>query len=84
MWICNDCGAVFEKDENSTYNEYHSYGDGYAAETWSCCPDCKENDIEEAFLCPRCDEYVAESKLSDHNLCPVCEEEMYGKTENCL
>jgi hypothetical protein len=79
MMICNDCGAVFENDDIYTYEEHHPYGMGYATETWSCCPDCGESDIEEAFLCKRCDEYVAESKLSFHNLCPICEDEMYGE-----
>ena len=74
MFICNDCGAVF--DECKSVGEQHPYGMGFATEYWSVCPYCGENDIDEAKQCKRCGEHFAE--LED-GLCDLCWDEMYGE-----
>lgn len=74
MYICNECGEVFE--EPKIYEEHHPYGMGYAVEKIAVCPHCKDTDIDEAKVCQRCGEYVAE--LYD-SMCDACYGDMYGK-----
>ena len=75
MWICEDCGAVF--DEAKIIEEHHPYGMTYATEYWAACPHCESTNIEEARFCERCERYVVE--LQDGELCDVCYEDMYGE-----
>jgi rubrerythrin len=75
MYICNNCGEVFDTPE--TYEEHHPYGTGYASEKWSVCPNCGEPDYDEAKQCERCGEFVAE--LDGDGLCDVCYGDMHGK-----
>lgn len=70
MYICNECGAVF--DDPKTYYEHHPYGMGYAEEKWLVCPYCY-GDFQEAEQCEECGEYVAE--LED-GLCDICHSDM--------
>ena len=71
MYICLDCGHVF--DEPDTWNEHHPYGEGYATEAWSGCPRCKGG-YEEAVECNVCGEYFSKSDLTD-GICDRCYEE---------
>lgn len=72
MYICNDCGAVFE--DFKVVREAHPYGMGVAFEEWAYCPHCDSGDFEEAKECERCGEYFV--SLTD-GLCDLCYEEMY-------
>ena len=74
MYICEDCGSVF--DEPKIVYERHPYGMGYATEAFGICPHCKSSNFDTAKRCSRCDEYVAE--LHDE-LCDICYEDMYGE-----
>ena len=74
MYICNNCGETFE--EPKIYEEHHPYGMGYATEEFAVCPHCGEGDIEEAYMCCRCDEYVAQTFKG---LCEACYDEVYGE-----
>ena len=67
MFICEDCGYVFE--EPKTIEEHHPYGMGYATEQLAVCPHCRSYNFDEAKQCDRCGEYVAE--LHD-GLCDIC------------
>lgn len=68
MFICNECGHIF--DEPGTWNEYHPYGEGYVAESWSGCPHCHEG-YSEAVECECCGEYFAKEEM--HNgMCEEC------------
>ena len=73
MFICNECGNVFE--EVKVIEERHPYGMTYASEYFSVCPHCNDTNISEAEECSRCGEYVAETK---GGLCDVCYGDMYG------
>ena len=80
MFICNECGEVFE--EAKVIEERHPYGEGYATEEWFVCPHCGDSHIEEAKKCSRCDEYVADSETTLGEglqpLCRLCHEKLYG------
>ena len=72
MFICNDCGAIFDNPEV----EYETHGlDSPPYERWLICPNCRSSSFEEALLCTRCYEYVTE--LTD-DLCDECYSELYG------
>ena len=62
MWICNDCGAVFENPR-----EYYEHDTGYYGMD---CPHCGSDDIDEAKRCSECDEWVNEKNLVN-GLCHV-------------
>ena len=63
MWICNDCGAVFENPR-----EYYEHDTGYHG---ADCPHCGSDNIDEAERCAECDEWVNEKNLIN-GLCPAC------------
>ena len=80
MYICNDCGEIF--DEPATEYEYHPYGMGYAREEWAVCPCCSSTCFEEARVCENCGEVITddyEFGENDEYLCPDCYEELYGE-----
>lgn len=72
MYICNNCGEVFE--EAKVIEEHHPYGMGTATEEWYVCPHCEDTDFQAAQECERCGELVAE--LND-GLCECCYGDMY-------
>lgn len=74
MYICNNCGEVFE--DCKIIKEHHPYGMGTATESWAVCPHCEDTDIQEAKKCERCGEYVAERH---EGLCEVCYGDMHGE-----
>ena len=74
MYICETCGEIFA--EPNTIYERHPYGEGFAEEAWSACPNCESTSIAEAKKCERCGEWVAE--LED-DLCECCHGDMYGE-----
>ena len=55
MWICNDCGAVFDEPE-----DYYEHDTGYHEID---CPHCGSDDIDEAKRCAECDEWANEKNL---------------------
>lgn len=63
MWICNDCGTVFENPR-----EYYEHDTGYHGMD---CPHCGSDDIDEAERCAECDEWVNEKNLVNF-FCPAC------------
>ena len=79
MFICKECGAIFE--EPRITSESHPYGEGSASEEWAYCPVCGESGFEEAHQCSRCSEYFAFDDLDyiGHSLyCEVCSDDLYG------
>ena len=73
MFICHECGEVFE--EPKIIEEHHPYGMTYATEEWAVCPHCGENNFDKAKKCSMCGEYVAE--VDEEELCEVCHSDMY-------
>lgn len=80
MFICTDCGLVFE--EVGSYSENHaSYGDAPAVEEWSCCPCC-EGCFEEAEQCKICGEFFLQKNVHG-GVCNSCIAE-HSDIETCM
>ena len=80
MYICYNCGAVFETP--AVYEEHHPYGRGYATEEWAICPCCDSTDFEEAKRCSHCGNFFAELEYvqgHEGGLCEECYEDLYGE-----
>lgn len=72
MYICLECGAVFEEPE--TWEEGRGEFWGFpCSETVSGCPECG-GDYEEALQCAECGEWFFTDELDD-GLCEDCQEE---------
>ncbi len=67
MFYCESCERIFDEPHN--FNEYHPYGEGYAAEKWSVCPYCGSGSFVDATRCEVCGEWCGDS------LCKECEKE---------
>jgi hypothetical protein len=79
MFICNECGFVFE--EPKEYFETHGLSTP-PYERWLVCPNCEDNDIVEAIECFRCGSLISEhdARVDDnleHRYCNICYEDLY-------
>ena len=71
MYICKDCGEVFETTSYYVNNEY--YG---AEERLACCPFCRGS-VVKAEQCQKCGEWHTDTTSG---LCEKCELEIQQKT----
>ena len=78
MFICFDCGAVF--DEPATYRD--SRGEFWGAPVWETCgmcPVCGSTEYDTAECCERCGEYVPETHyFGNIKVCDICLEDLGG------
>lgn len=72
MFICEDCGHVFEEDGAFTYIEGHGFNDGLG-EVFKLCPLCKSTEISIAKYCYGCDEYFSGEYVEVANGDTYCE-----------
>ena len=72
MYICNNCGNLFEQP--TTSREMHEVWGHQQSEEVSVCPYCGVADMSEARACVFCGEY---GLWDDGNVCPDCAEEMH-------
>lgn len=75
MYICNNCGAIFEN--TVSIHEHHNELYDKPIETYHGCPFCKCDDVTEAVQCDLCGEFVAYDyvKLRDGTIaCSDCYE----------
>ena len=56
MFVCVECGHVFDEDEVDTWEERHGLDYG-PYEPWSGCPSCNGGYVE-AHRCNCCDEWI--------------------------
>lgn len=59
MFICNNCGEVFEYPKI----DKQLYSDPYGEEDYPVCPECFDNDYEEAVQCECCGKYFNEANM---------------------
>lgn len=71
MYKCNNCGCEFEEPRES--REYHGLDYGY--ETFWVCPNCGDNDYNEAKVCDIC----GGEHFGDDNICEWCLAEAIGE-----
>lgn len=66
MFICKDCGAVFEEPD-VTYDDPSPSGVALpsGAYEYEFCPECGSDDIEVADECASCGEYIIGKTLCD-------------------
>lgn len=66
MWICKECGEIFEEPCEGWVKAEDDYKN-------DSCPWCDSEDIEEAEECEECGEYVASSEIWQ-GICDKCGE----------
>ncbi len=64
MFICNDCGEIFDEPRQSII--LHDEVDCQREEYYDTCPSCGENDIDVVVQCTVCNDYIAEYKREDY------------------
>lgn len=57
MFICNDCGAMYDSLE-----KFHEYidDDGHEYNIYYGCPNCRSDNVDQLCKCDLCGEYVAD------------------------
>ena len=76
LWICNNCGRVFEGSEIMRTNDFVGECHGTLTfEVNSCCPHCGSTDFDEAAHCELCDKVVSMDDLKG-GACPECWEKI--------
>lgn len=73
MYICKDCGELFEEPAK-WYDDPSAEGVSLPSGSYEYheCPNCGSDDFAEAKECPRCDGHY----LGDKILCDDCMEEL--------
>lgn len=69
MMICNGCGDVFADFDADVKTEFDP--DARRDLSFLRCPSCLSEEIEEAYQCEQCDEFVAELEPGT-DLCIPC------------
>ena len=72
MWICNDCGEMFQEPKKVYENQGEFWG-APAWEAFGACPFCESTDIDEMKRCKRCGEWIESG-----DLCDCCEDDLFG------
>ena len=70
MYICPNCGAVFETPRGITIR--HTSLSGRTHEDLTVCPVCDDDTYEPATRCSTCDAYISETQAR-FGLCADCE-----------
>ena len=74
MYICLDCGNVFDKCEYETDE---------MGQKWQLCPVCKGESIDEAVHCKKCHEATGREQAR-YGLCADCETDAERRFINML
>ena len=78
MWLCLDCGHVFDEPEVENHRAGSYWGDP-AWEPWGICPSCGSTEITEAEQCQRCGEWVPETHdVLNMWVCDICRDDLEG------
>ena len=71
MFVCLECGNVFDEDEIVYWTERH--GLEYGGESWSGSPCCKGSYVD-AYKCDCCGEWITDTyvEIDDQRYCEDC------------
>lgn len=69
MYICTDCGALYEAEHRPYFVDRLPYGEGYIEHKFYSCT-CG-GDLVEAAICSACGEWKDAEELS-HGICDKC------------
>lgn len=72
MYICKECGAIFD-DPDEIVEVVGEFWGQTAAETWWICPSCGDTYFKTAKMCLSCEEYFDEDDLNG-GVCDECAE----------
>ena len=79
MYICNSCGHVFEE------HKYIKNGGGDIGEDWPVCPECWDDDCEEARKCGCCEAIKRDVDMCVHvDICVDCMSDISEKAKAAL
>ena len=79
MFKCLDCGAVFSEDESGTISEWEGEGVMRGQLHYMCCPECRSEDIAEAYECGECGECFTKeegTEIDGEFFCDECAKEI--------
>ena len=81
MYICLDCGRIFDEDEADVIRDDPSPAgvslpSGYYE--YPCCPDCGSDYLGETEKCMLCGEYVGEDDMIG-GFCKDCAADVLGR-----
>ena len=71
--ICNNCGRTF--DEPARAHQMHYEVDTMREESYSICPHCHSEEIEESDKCPVC----GEEKPLTEDYCKTCSDTIHNE-----
>lgn len=80
MYICKDCGEVF--DEIYVKEDFEILDCGTRKETYEMCPHCGSDDFVEAKQCKICGEFFADDELD--YVCDDCVDDYKNDVDLCL
>jgi hypothetical protein len=80
MYICRECGKIFDETEFYTSSDF--WGGPFEARQ-ECCPRCSGEDFGEAKECAVCGEFYDEESLIN-DVCEHCIEKCRHDVDMCL
>ena len=69
MWVCTNCGHIFEEPDR--WEERHGFDYG-PFEKFSGCPECGEPYVE-AHKCDECDKFIVTKYIKTASGQRICE-----------
>lgn len=79
MYICCDCGEVFEKSDCGSSREYVGEFWGVDAyEDVACCPKCNSTCFDDALQCEDCGAWFSKNDLNN-GFCEDCLDDVSAK-----
>lgn len=70
MYICTDCGAIYEAENRPYYIDHLPYGEGFVDYKYYGCV-CG-GDLVQAAVCSICGEWKDADELSEGGICDAC------------
>ena len=81
MWMCQECGRVFETPDTVPDVPLEHFGHP-CREEFDECGGCGSTDIGEAVMCDECAQWVDRRYADEHaGQCPICVEKARQKFE---